>query len=315
MQLHTHGFSVMTLLQMAVAIPAFSVRVGRNSRKGLGLVCISTSRRLFAIALLIALTTDVVHVSSSAIQELSSVDKVQRWLVELGVDEAVRANFVEQEVDVEALVLCTGEQLSKLGVSKLGKQLKLMAKAKQEQEVQRRHGVASIRTNTYGDSTNKGGIQFCTKDEGSAEVGVKAVLSAEGRFGIGVEGEPEAKLHVKGDAIFDAGHCDRIHAQDIHAQYINASSDVMVQDQSVRKTFEKLEEKVGVVNSSLTRQFMQRLATEIATKDSQINSLSAALDEHVANLTLSLKEVRSDMAKKDEQIANLTAEVRDSKHT
>ena len=34
--------------------------------------------------------------------------------------------------------------------------------------MQKRHKVASIRTNTYGDSRDKGGLQFCTKDEGSA---------------------------------------------------------------------------------------------------------------------------------------------------
>ena len=78
--------------------------------------------------------------------------------------------------------------------------------------MKKRHGVASIRTNTYGDSTDKGGIQFCTKDEGSTEVGVKAVLSADVNFGIGVEGEPAAKLHVEGDAIFRTGQCEDIHA-------------------------------------------------------------------------------------------------------
>ena len=44
--------------------------------------------------------------------------------------------------------------------------------------------------------------------------------------------------------------------------------------------------------------------SKIATKNSQITSLWAALDEHVANLTSSLKELRAEMAKKDEQIVN-----------
>ena len=144
-------------------------------------------------------------------QPLSSLDKVQRWLVELGVDESVRENFRQQDVDVDALIVLSREQLSELGLTKLGQQAKLLAKAREEQEVQKRHKVASIRTNTYGDSRDKGGLQFCTKDEGSADVDVKAVLSSDGRFGIGVEGEPAAKLHVEGDAIFRTGQLSLIH--------------------------------------------------------------------------------------------------------
>jgi hypothetical protein len=140
------------------------------------------------------------------------------------------------------------------------------------------------------------------------------VLSADGSFGVGVEGEPEAKLHVAGDAIFATGHCDRI-----HAQYINASADVMVQERSVLGALEelrirreedkagamRLKEEVGAVNSSLLKQ----LETEIATKDGQIASLSATLHEHVANLTTSLKELQSQIVIKDDQIANLTIEI------
>jgi hypothetical protein len=136
------------------------------------------------------------------------------WLADLGVDKGARVEFSRQEVDVVTLTLSGRDDLKRWGLTPKGDQIKLLVKAKQEQErlneVKKRHGVDSIRTNTYGDGTDKGGIQFCTKDTGS-EIGVKAVLSADGRFGIGVEGEPEAKLHVKGDAIFDTGHCDRIH--------------------------------------------------------------------------------------------------------
>ena len=253
---------------------------------------------IFAILILAA--AGLPNASEAASEDLSaSMDKVQTWLKELGVDETVQKQFIANEVDVGALLLFNRGQLDELGVTQLGRQAKLMAKAKQEQEVHKRHGVASIRTNTYGDSTNKGGIQFCTKDEGSAEVGVKAVLSAEGRFGIGVKGEPEAKLHVKGDAIFAAGHCDRI-----HAQLINASVDVQVQKRSLRESLEKLDaadeelraadtagamrlqEEVGVVNSSFSKQ----LEAAIAAKDQQIARLSAVLDEHIVNLTLSLTE-------------------------
>ena len=103
----------------------------------------------------------------------------------------------------------------------------------------------------------KGGLQFCTKDEGSADVDVKAVLSSDGRFGIGVEGEPAAKLHVEGDAIFRTGQCE-----DIHAQRINASVDVLVQERSVREDLEALRQADATVAVAL-RQVDQLLVIKL----------------------------------------------------
>ncbi|MGB1596046.1 MAG: SAM domain-containing protein, partial [Promethearchaeia archaeon] len=198
---------------------------------------------LAAAGILALLSVCAVAVPS---QPPSSLDKVQRWLVELGVDESVRASFAQNKVDVEALALSSKEDLSTLGLTAMGQQIKLLAKAREEQEVQKRHKVASIRTNTYGDSRDKGGLQFCTKDEGSADVDVKAVLSSDGRFGIGVEGEPAAKLHVEGDAIFRTGQCE-----DIHAQRINASVDVLVQERSVREEMAKKDEQLALLSEKL----------------------------------------------------------------
>ena len=280
---------------------------------------LSTRRHWLAVAVLILVAAGMACVSAleGSHEQSASIDKVQMWLAEIGADQTVQANFVAHEVNVEALLVLSRQQLEELGLTQLGRQARLMAKAKQEQEVQKRHGVASIRTNSYGDRTDKGGIQFCTKDEGSAEVGVKAVLSADGRFGIGVEGEPEAKLHVAGDAIFAAGHCDRI-----HAQYINASADVLVQERSVMGALEELRaadsagerrlaEEVGAVNSSLTIQLsksLKELQGEIVRKnEAEIAHLRAQLEvftHAIANLT-------GEMSKKDEQIGNLSHRLQD----
>ena len=88
-------------------------------------------------------------------EQSASIDKVQSWLTEIGVDGNVKTNFMAHDVNVEALLVLNRGQLDELGVTQLGRQARLMAKAKQEQEVQKRHGVASILTETYGDSTDK----------------------------------------------------------------------------------------------------------------------------------------------------------------
>ena len=109
---------------------------------------------IFAILILAA--AGLPNASEAASEDLSaSMDKVQTWLKELGVDETVQKQFIANEVDVGALLLFNRGQLDELGVTQLGRQARLMAKAKQEQEVQKRHGVASILTETYGDSTDK----------------------------------------------------------------------------------------------------------------------------------------------------------------
>ena len=120
----------------------------------------------FLVNVLVILVALTILEASEAIasQDLRSTNKVQRWLEELGVEQIVKDNFRAEKIDVIALSLLKREALSALGVTALGDQVKLLANAKHEQErlneVQKRHGVASIRTNTYGDSTNKGGIQF-----------------------------------------------------------------------------------------------------------------------------------------------------------
>ena len=305
------------LQEMAVTAQSKSTGRGGVARAGRGASLVPVKRRLqhtISIAVLIVAASGVVQISAAAAsQELNSIDQVQRWLVELGVDQSVRDNFKQNDVDVKTLTLSTRDDLKRWGLTSEGKQIKLLAEAKQEQEVKKQHGVASIRTKTYGDSTNKGGIQFCTKSDSNNEVGVKAVLSADGNFGIGVEGEPQARLHVAGDAIFENGHC-----KNVSAYYINASVDVMVQERSVRGDLEqlrkanatvsrRLEEEVGAVNST----FSKLLVAEIATKDRQIASLRAVLDEHVGNLSSSLMELRAEMVKKDKQIADLAAGMED----
>ena len=136
------------------------------------------------------------------------------------------------------------------------------------------------------DSTDKGGIQFCTKGEGSTEVGVKAVLSADGNFGIGVEGEPQARLHVAGDAIFQNGHC-----KSVNTNYINASVDVMVQGRSVRGDLEQLRK----ANATVVR----RLEEEVKNKERQLANLTAVMDESFsvayAEMQKKFKELRDKM--------------------
>ena len=158
------------LQEMAVTAQSNSTGRGGVARAGRGASLAPVKRRLqhtISIAVLILAASGVVQISAAAAsQELNSIDKVQRWLVELGVDQSVRDNFMQNDVDVEALALSSRSDLAEWGLTAGGQQLKLLAKAKQEQEVKKRHGVASIRTNTYGDSTDKGGIQFCTKRRG-----------------------------------------------------------------------------------------------------------------------------------------------------
>ena len=92
-------------------------------------------QHIISIAVLILAASGVVQISAAAAShELNSIDKVQRWLVELGVDESVRDNFVQHDVDVEALALSSKSDFAEWGLVARGKQLKLLAKAKLEQE-------------------------------------------------------------------------------------------------------------------------------------------------------------------------------------
>ena len=96
-------------------------------------------RDTISLAVLILAAVGFVQLrAAAASQDPSSIDKVQRWLEELGVEQSVRDNFKHHDVDVLTLTMSSRADLVELGLALIGKQIKLLAKAKQEQEVQKR---------------------------------------------------------------------------------------------------------------------------------------------------------------------------------
>ena len=92
-----------------------------------------------SIAALILATIGLVQVraAEAASQELSSIDKVQTWLEDLGVEQSVRDNYMLHAFNVKTLTFSSKSELAELGLTSKGKQIELLARAKQEQEVKK----------------------------------------------------------------------------------------------------------------------------------------------------------------------------------
>ena len=56
-----------------------------------------------AVLVMAAIGFVQVRAAAAASQDLSSIDKVQTWLAELGVEQSVRDNFRKENIDLTAL--------------------------------------------------------------------------------------------------------------------------------------------------------------------------------------------------------------------